>query len=506
MTKNVVRFVLALLLLATPGVAFGFEPTSDAEAALMRQRLIPLPVSSEFGTGSVTLDDKLAVTLSTGDPDTTAPVFEKLFQEWFGHKPTLAVEKSTESIPAEGYRIEAQSGALSVVSSDYSGAINALKTLRQLAVPNRDQAKLTAWSVPEMKISDAPKLKFRGLHLCWFPETDPGRIEQGIRMAAYYKMNYVVIETWGTYRFESHPEFGWADGTVDKAEIRRLNKIAKEQGLTLIPQFNFFGHASGSRGGTSKHAILDFHPEFLPLFEPDGWTFCLANPDTRKILTDLALELYEAYEEPPFFHIGCDEAYSAGTCPACRKNDYGKLFLDHLTYFVDLFEKRGCRPMMWHDMLVPSGGEFEGYIGGGTAATVGILDNLTKKMIICDWQYSAPRENEEWPTATYFKNKGFDVVSCPWDTRSGIQSLGANACKKDLFGLLTTTWHHFKGSAMRTTLSAGAHSAWGTPHSNYGTAEVDNHLRQVGWDMKERLGYRQTGILPWQLPPEPSGD
>lgn len=497
--------VLAIFVFTAFGAAFGWEPAVESDAALMKKRLIPLPVSIEFGAGSVALDERLTVTLSADDPDSAVAAFAPLCAEWFGFKPNVTAEKSGESIPADGYRLRAENGTLRIAASNTAGVLNALKTLRQLAEPNRDAATLSRYTVPETAISDEPATAFRGLHLCWFPETDPDRIEQAIRMAAYYKYNYVVLEMWGTFRFEKRPEFCWSEFAVGRDEIGRLVELARRQGVTLIPQFNLFGHASASRSVSGKHAILDFHPEFQPLFEPDGWTWCLSNPATRDVLTDLVLELYDAFEKPPYFHLGCDEAFSAATCPLCRKADYGALLLGHLTYFCELFGGKGCRTMMWHDMLLAPEERFKGYYAFGNKNTEGILEKLPKAMILCDWEYAAPKKVEQWPTMIYFQEKGFDVIACPWHNRAGIESQGKLVQERGLFGLLVTTWHHFDGAEMRTMLATGARAAWGTPHSGYDAIEIDAHLRQVGWDRKERIGYQQTGVFPWQLEPRPSG-
>ena len=506
MMRRFFTAAIFFLLGAMTLTAFGFEPADEATASMWRKRLIPLPAEVTFGAGSVALDESLKITIACDEPAAAQSAFASLFTQWFGQNPTFALEKRAENdapIPSDGCRIMAENGTLRIDASNVGGLLNALKTLRQLAEPNRDAEKLTSYYIPELKISDAPALAFRGIHLCWFPETDPTRIEQAIRVAAYYKFNYVTLEMWGTYQYEKRPDFCWSEYAVGKEEIRRLVGIGRELGITLFPQFNLFGHASASRGSSAKHAILSLHPEYQPLFEPDGWSWCLSNPATRAVLTDLVLELYDAFDAPPFFHLGCDEAFSAGTCPVCRKTDYGALFLDHLTYFYNLFHERGCRTMMWHDMLVTAK-EFPGYVAFGNAKTAELLDRLPKGMIICDWQYAAPKKDETWPTASFFKEKGFDVLVCPWNVRDGIESLGEKAKNDPLFGILETTWHHLDGTEMRTMLATGARAAWGTGHSGYGADEVDTHLRQIGWDMPT-VQYKETGIHTWQLVPETSG-
>ena len=488
-----------------------FEPLGADDAAQIEMKLIPLPSQVSLGAGTVKLDEALHVELLCPESDKARQLFEKTFTQWFGHCPKIeslnTYQTAAEAVP-DGYKITAEGETLRVEAPGCSGILNALKTLRQIAEPNRDALKLSCYLVPELAITDSPTLSFRGLHLCWFPETDPIRIEQAIRLAGYYKFNYVVIEPWGTFRFQKHPEFCWSDYAVDRQEIRRLVEAARSMGVTLIPQMNLFGHASQSRGSTGKHVPQDFHPEFQPLFEPDGWTWCLSNPATRELLTDLVLELYEAFDSPPYFHIGCDEAYSARTCRLCRAADYHALLLDHLTYFCQLMAERDCRTMMWHDMLI-SRSDFPGYVANGNDWSTSLIDDLPKGMIICDWQYGAPKENETWPTADYFADHKFDVILCPWTERTRIDSLGKKAASAGLMGILETTWHHFDGESMRTMLASGAGAAWGSGRkgpirSAYTEYQVDFHLRQIGWDM-QNLGYEQTGTYPYQLTPRPAG-
>lgn len=493
----------ALFLSFIPRLA-AFEPLGGRETALLKAKLSPPPQKIEFGSEVVRLDESLDVTLDLPAGTDSVP-FEKFFAAWFGKKPVFqTVEEEGKNVPADGYRAEASGKSLRIAASNAAGLLNALKTLRQLAEANRGTATLEYWFVPELKIEDAPAASFRGIHLCWFPETNPWRIEQGIRMAAYYKFNYCVLELWGVYRFEKHPDFCWSEYAVDKKEIRRLVALGRELGITLLPQFNLFGHASAARGSSGKHAILDFAPQYAPLFEPDGWTWCLSNPETRRALTDVVLELYDAFDAPPYFHLGCDEALSAATCRDCRRADYAALLLDHLVYFNNLLKERSCRTMLWHDMLIKPEGDFKGYVANGNDSTAGLLDKLPKEMIICDWQYDKPREKERWPTMRFFKEKGFDVIACPWNNPAGMVSQGALVRDEKLFGILCTTWHHFYGDKMFQMLAVGARAAWGTERAGMTLEHFSTHLRQIGSDAGVKR-YIDTGIHAWQVEPLTSG-
>ena len=218
------------------------------------------------------------------------------------------------------YDLEVTAGEVKITARTLQGVRYALYSLRQMAIPQRGTLQVEGWILPQVTIHDKPSLDFRGIHMCWFHESKPWEIERLIRLAAYYKLNYAVVESWGSFRSDVAPWYGWPDGSMTKKELKRLRKIADDLGITLIPQINVFGHATMSRGGAGKHAALEFNPQYQPLFEPvNGWNWCLSNPETRKLLQDLIVEQLEAYGNPPYFHIGCDEALPP-SCPACKKN------------------------------------------------------------------------------------------------------------------------------------------------------------------------------------------
>ncbi|MBQ9337194.1 MAG: family 20 glycosylhydrolase [Lentisphaeria bacterium] len=493
---------------------------NDAEVKILTDRLIPVPKKIKFEDGAVyPICNRSHVTLTvppSGDIDYLETA-KSLFLAYWQVYPSFAVETvAGTDLPDEGYRIEVSETELAITAGDYAGLLNAMKTLRQLAEVERGTEKLAGYFLVRCEIEDAPAMPFRGIHLCIFPETPLWDIEKQIRLAAYHKFNYAVIETWGVFPFESHPEFCWADRKIDKKELKRLIRLGWELGITLIPQFNLLGHAAASRSITGKHAVLDFNPALQPLFEPEGWTWCISNPETRRILTDLVLELYEFYCRPPFFHIGCDEADNIGTCRECRKQVLKDLVRDHILYFHELFRKHGTRIIMWHDMLLQKGDpRWKGYTVCGLPEHK--LDQLYRELprdiIIADWQYRADKVNPddpepEWPTVQFFKKEKFPVVVCPWINDGGTASLGRLAAKEKLFGMLETTWHISHDAKYRSIYWTAAASAW-NPNtvSRPGLSHrlsVAFHLRQIGWDMGvseyEKTGFSQNQVDPGHHP------
>jgi hypothetical protein len=423
--------------------------------------------------------------------------------------PKVNIVKIDKTSGDESYEISIEKTKISI-NAAADGVLNALKTIRQLAESKRGVLKSTTFIVPIVKISDSPDLAFRGIHLCWFPETKTWEIEKQVRMAAYYKFNYAVIESWGILKYSSHPEFCWEEYAIEPEEFKRLVKLAKTLGLTLIPQVNIFGHATCARCGTGKHVMLDFHPEYASLFEPDGWTWCLSNSATRQFLTDIILEVYEIFDCPPYMHLGCDEAYNHGSCYLCANIDYKQALLDHILYFYAIMAEQNAKIMIWHDMLLDrADSRWDNYIVYGKSDLAKLYRDLPRDIIICDWQYGYPEEQlghkPNWPTMKFFKNEGFQVLGCPWRLAAGIEAIGKFTVQEKFLGMLATTWN-LNNNSMNcfNEFAITAKASWNAEYicsTEVVQREYMNlHFRQISHDMKIS-SYIMTGTTQYQINP-----
>lgn len=463
----------------------------------------------------VPFDAATTVTLECPDP-AAAKWLEKHFGEWFGDaapkvspgRTGLAVRESPEA-----YAASVDSNGVKIAANTLAGTRWASYTLRQLAIDKRGTFKTEGRLLPRLSISDRPHLAFRAVHLCCFPETRIQQIERAIRLAALLKFNYAIVEPWGMYKSEKHPWWPWPDAYLTKSEVRRLVAVGRDLGITLVPMINCYGHASSSRGNTIKHSALDFHPEYGPLFEPeasgelgadggDGWCWCISNPETQRVLRELIAEMHEDFGNPPFFHIGCDEAFGAQTCPECAKTPKTELALKHFNGLSDFLKARGARAMMWHDMLLDkSDPRWEGFIKFGGKDAPAILDGLSKDIVICDWQYYDKvkgKNGVEWPTMAHFAQKGFSVAGCPWMNYKAMVSMGEYLAKNGGFGFIQTTWHTLSGTSWEKMYKLGSNAAWGSPVSH--GVSFQRSLRLVGHDMKI-TDYRDTGYRNFQVAP-----
>lgn len=496
--------VAALLQLASLGFceAVDFRPPT----------LVPVPEKIEFRNDvAVKLNKTTRFEISCPDA-AAAPWVEKRLKEWFGFKPTINFHagETLNSNNPEAYLLKAEPEKISIQANSISGIRWAMYTLRQAAERQSHGRTIKGYWMPAMKIEDSPALAWRGLHLCFFPEQSLSLIEHQIRAAAYYKFNYVVLESWGMFKSKKHPYLAFKDSPFTVKQARRLAELARDLGVTLIPQFNIFGHASGARSSSGKHVTLDYHPEYQVLFEPAGaWNWCLSNPEARTVLLEYIDEMHEAFLRPPFFHVGCDEA-DLPSCPTCRAvKPYEKLVQEHLLNVYDFMKTRGARIMIWHDMLLRKGdARWRGFYTNGTEDGARILEKLPRDVIICDWFYGDATDKGKngagklkYPTLDYFVSLGFDTLTCPWNNISGIEAQGRYAREKPLYGVLETVWHHYRGGHFARMMQYASCAGWRgkyQPREGFWTEPFAVHWQQVGWDMGVE-DYRETGYYDTQV-------
>ena len=482
--------------------------------------LVPLPVPVEFSCdmdSPVAFDASAFVTVTCPDAEAVAWLVRH-FAEWYGDQaPKIAAGGRVfpraaagggicPPVGDEAYVVSADASGIRIAANSLAGIRWAAYTLRCLAIARRGTFKTEGRILPVLKVSDRPHLAFRAIHLCWFPEVRPVQMERAIRLAALLKFNYAIIEPWGMYASEKHPWWHWPNPTMTKDAVRRLVAIGRDLGITLIPQINVYGHATSSRSCTVKHAVLDIHPEYEPLFEPGGWNWCVSNPETQRVLRELIAEMHDDFGCPPYFHLGCDEAQPP-SCPECRKTPYAELVCSHIASLAEFVKMRGARAMIWHDMLLERGDpRWKGFVHHGTKMTATLADTLPKDVIICDWQYSygdMKETRKDWPTMAYFKGKGFPVAGCPWMNYNAMKPMADYIAEIGGFGFIETTWHHLRGDDWVKMYKFASAAAWGTDvpkrtpmyDTAFGTA-----LRLVGQDMNV-TDYLDTGLLNYQVPP-----
>ena len=363
-----------------------------------------------------------------------------LYQAWLGSSAPLGDPPALDE--KDDYLLQVLEAGVWLLARDYPGFCHGLTTLLQLIQPRSLEKGQELFAVPCVLVKDRPATRFRSIHLCIFPESKLALIEKSIRLAGFMKYTHVILEFWGVLQYDALPELAWPGKSFTKEQIRPLIQAAHDYGMEVIPMINHLGHATQSRACYGRHVVLNQNPRLACLFEPDGWTWCISNPDTLELLRALRRELIELCGPGSYFHLGCDEAYSYATCDCCSQKDGPKLLAEYLNSLTEELASEGRRPIIWGDALLDANAWKAPNIATSRPdqRTHEALELLDRRIIIADWQYGITEPS--CPTAAYFMKEGFDTLLCPWDNYSNMSALSVAAQSLSAMGVMATTWDH----------------------------------------------------------------
>lgn len=427
---------------------------------MILRNLMPVPAQVETAAGELHFGAE--VTLRVNAPLLTEGMIEEYRGLWNRYGMRLAslrvvrdgrleencaVLAAAESAcpalaPGDEYALTVTESGAFVRGESAVGLLHGLFTLVQLVVPIRLDGEAD-YAMPAVRIHDRPAIRgMRAIHLCVFPETTLLLLEKAIRLAGMMKFTHVVLEFWGMLRYDTLPELAWPRHAYSKEQIRPLVRLIQDLGMEVIPMLNHLGHAAQCRSCYGKHVVLDQNPARALLFEPDGWTWCISNPETRRVLRGLRQELIDLCGSGKYFHLGCDESYSYATCPICSAQDTRRLLADYLNELTGELAAQGRRPIIWGDQLLDATVWKHPNIATSRPdqRTHEALPLLDRRIVIADWQYSLTEPKA--PTMEHFMSQGFDTVICPWDGHGNNEAMGAAADQAHAFGFMATTWDH----------------------------------------------------------------
>lgn len=330
--------------------------------------LTPQPAHLTVKDGRFEFGNQLKAKVAPYQGDSIRMVFEsfkKELQEATGIKVSSTQKEAKARIildlnpqlPAEAYKLNVSKKQVRIEASRPAGFYYALQTLKQLMPHNVMAGVATSdhsqWSLPSVKIEDAPRFEWRGFML------DEGRhffgkdeIKRVIDMMAIYKMNrfhwhltedqgwrieikkYPKLTETGAWRNSKVLAYGDVKpdgerygGFYTQKDIKEIVAYAKKKFIEIIPEIDIPGHSQ---------AAVAAYPEFLacdPENKHEVWlqqgistdVINVANPKAMQFAKDVIDELTELF---PFnyIHLGGDE------CPTNKwqKNDECKKLLSEI--------------------------------------------------------------------------------------------------------------------------------------------------------------------------------
>ncbi|UCC69521.1 MAG: family 20 glycosylhydrolase [Armatimonadota bacterium] len=289
----------------------------------------------------------------------------------------------------------------------------------------------------------------RGVHVMFNGQRNLAALERLIgEIMPSLGMNWIIVEVNGHYQYASHPEVSEPDG-IGKKEARRLAKMARDNGVNLVPMYNCLGHQSWK---DKPAALLRSHPEFNEAPDVDAtakefycMSWCPNHPEVNPIVLDLFDELLEGFEAKAF-HVGMDEVFIIGHCPRCKGTANHELFAKAVNdYHGHLAGGRGVEMMMWGDRLLDAKTMGYGLWESSENDTHQAIDKIPADIVMCDWHYEIM---EEFPSVRFFQEKGFRVWPGGWNKEKSIRRF-IEVARRDatdkMLGYLATTWTDMNG-------------------------------------------------------------
>ncbi len=242
----------------------------------------------------------------------------------------------------EGYRIKVEPTLITIEGNTPQGVFYGIQTLRK-ALPIADAGQI---EIPLVTIDDAPRFKYRGMHL------DVGRhffsidfVKRYIDILALHNVNtfhwHLTEDQGWRMEIKKYPrltEIGaWRKGTVigrntgiydhrrhggfyTQEECREIVKYAQERYITVIPEIDMPGHMIAALAAYPELGCTGGPYEVERMWGVFDDILCAGKEETFKFATDVLDEVMQVFPSE-YIHIGGDEAPRTRwkACPKCQK-------------------------------------------------------------------------------------------------------------------------------------------------------------------------------------------
>lgn len=247
----------------------------------------------------------------------------------------------------------------------------------------------------------------------------------------------VVLEYEDRFPWETFSNT-WRPGYNAK-DWRDVHQHCADLGLEVIPFIQTFGHLEWLlKHEQWAHLRCANHINLL----------CPGHPDVRRLLESWINEVASMHPHGRFIHIGMDEVYHLGGCPACRakakksKHGHAKLFLEHASNVCTLALAANRQPILWGDMIL----QYKG---------IDAEKFLPKEAIICHRKYTGAIGNFIESSALQGTRPmfGASAIRCAFPTHSHLVG--------ELFSRLDNIrqWHAFAAESQH--IQSLVHTVWG---------------------------------------------
>ena len=311
--------------------------------------IIPAPVSLIQQEGRLTLKSGATYYASTAQAKTVADFFVAKLKTVTGFKIAAAKQANSATIAVvvnpklniheEGYKLEVTPKQIKIEAKTPHGAFYGMQTMMQLLPAEVEKGQLVKsvnWSMPCVKIEDAPRFGYRGVML------DPCRhfipvenIKKQLDVMALFKINkfhwhltedqgwrieikkYPKLTQIGSKRIEGEGhEYG---GFYTQEQIKDIVAYAAKRFITVVPELELPGHELAAIAAYPELSCKGetVHPRII--WGVEDIVMCPGKEKMFEFLEDVIKEMVPLFPGT-YFHIGGDECPKTSwkNCPACQ--------------------------------------------------------------------------------------------------------------------------------------------------------------------------------------------
>jgi hexosaminidase len=155
-------------------------------------------------------------------------------------------------------------------------------------------------------------------------------------------INGFMLYTETNYEVAGEPYWGYHDGKYSASELSKLDSIAGDLGIEMIPCIQTLAHLTRALQWGAYKDVKDTESVLM-----------VGEKETYRLIKKIIQAAVKPYKSKRI-HIGMDEAWDLGLGNHLEKNGYtakGELIRKHLAQVIKITDSLKLRPMMWSDMF-----------------------------------------------------------------------------------------------------------------------------------------------------------
>lgn len=312
----------------------------------------------------------------------------------------MRVENGATELGDEGYKLSVTPDGVLIQSSSAKGLYFAFQTIKKILPPNvmagvRD-AKVTAYELPLIDITDSPRFAYRGFMLDVSRHFfDVKQIKRVLDVMSYYKMNhfhwhlsddhgwrveikkypklievgsiapnnFIVDMKYGPY-WQNKP---YGPYFYTQEELREVVAYAKERHIEIIPEIDMPGHFSAAMASYPEYSCWPdgSHSVVSNIGGVYADVLNVANPKAVQFAKDILTEIMDIFPYE-YIHIGGDECPTSAwegnaECIAMKQelglSSFRELQSQFIKQMGDHVKERGRKLAVWNEAITAGGAD-----------------------------------------------------------------------------------------------------------------------------------------------------